>query len=344
MKRAFQAFCVTVLALEALLAGQGADVTRVLTQLRAALGADKPSAARTVSIEGRMTRSGPNNTSTASDFEMAIELPDKFMKREVFANIGGMALTRRSGFNGALLIDETDAPPGMSHGGGGGAVRMMQIGPGTGMIGGQATPEQLAAQHKISQQANRREFARLALGMFGDTTAAFPVEFAYVGQAEAADGKAEVLDVRGPDGFVAKFFIDATTHLPLMLSWMDKEPLRMTMGSGNVSAGPGDGNVQTFTRSGGTGSSVDMQEMQQQMAERMKEAEAKRRTVEYRVFYADYKTVSGVQLPTRIQRMVDGEATDELALEKIKVNQKIDQKKFEPSASLPKPHHEEVKR
>jgi hypothetical protein len=329
MKRAFQALCVTVLALEALLAGQGADVTRVLTQLRAALGADKPSAARTVSIEGRVTRSGPNNTSSASDFEMAIELPDKFMKREVFANIGGMALTRRSGFNGALLIDETDAPPGMSHGGGG-TVRMMQIGPGTGMIGGQATPEQLAAQRKISQQANRREFARLALGMFGDTTAAFPVEFAYVGQAEAADGKAEVLDVRGSDGFVAKFFIDATTHLPLMLSWMDKEPLRMTMGPGGMSAGPGGGNVQTITRSGASGSSIDMQQIQQEMAERMKEAEAKRRTVEYRVFYADYKTVNGVQLPTRIQRMVDGEATDELALEKIRVNQKIDQKKFEP--------------
>ena len=46
MKRAFQAFCVTVLALEAFLAGQGADVTRVLTELRAALGADKPSAAK----------------------------------------------------------------------------------------------------------------------------------------------------------------------------------------------------------------------------------------------------------------------------------------------------------
>jgi hypothetical protein len=326
MKRAFQALCVTVLALEAFLVGQGADVTRVLTGLRAALGADKPSAAKTVSIEGRMTRSGPNNMSSASDFEMAIELPDKFMKREVFANLGGVALTRRSGFNGALLIDETDAPPGMSHGGGG--VRITQMGPGTGMIGGQATPEQVAAQRKISQQSNRREFARLALGMFGDTTAAFPVEFAYIGQAEAADGKAEVLDVRGPDGFVAKFFVDAKTHLPLMLSWMDKEPLRMMMGPGGGSAGGG--NVQTITRSGASGSSVDMQELQQQMAERMKEAEAKRRTVEYRVFYADYKTVNGVQLPTRLQRMVDGEATEELVLEKIKVNQKLDPKKFEP--------------
>ena len=327
MKRAFQAFCVTVLAAEAFLVGQGADVNRVLTQLRAALGADKPSAAKTVSIEGRTTRSGPNNTSSSTDFEMAIELPDKFMKREVFANIGGMALTRRSGFNGTELIDETDAPSGMTHGGG--AVRVMQMGPGGNMVGGQATADQVAAQRKISQQANRREFARLALGMFGDTSAAFPVEYAYVGQAEAADGKADVLEVRGTDGFVAKFFVDTKTHLPLMLSWMDKEPMRMTMGPGGVTSSGG-GNVQTFTRSASGSANIDVQQLQAEMAERMKEAEAKRRTVEYRIFYADYKTVNGVQLPTRIQRMVDGEATEELALEKIKVNQKIDQKKFEP--------------
>jgi hypothetical protein len=330
MKRAFQAFCVTVLAAEAFLVGQGADVNRVLTQLRAALGADKPSAAKTLSIEGRTTRSSPNNTSSATDFEMAIELPDKFMKREVFANIGGMALTRRSGFNGAELIDETDAPSGMMHGGGG-AVRVMQMGPGGNMVGGQATPEQVAAQRKISQHANRREFARLALGMFGDTSPAFPVEFVYVGQAEAEDGKADVLEVRGADGFVAKFFVDTKTHLPLMLSWMDKEPMRMTMGPGGVtSSSGGAGNVQTFTRSASGGANIDIQQLQAEMAERMKEAEAKRRTVEYRIFYADYKAVNGVQLPTRIQRMVDGEATEELALEKIKVNQKIDQKKFEP--------------
>jgi hypothetical protein len=69
--------------------------------------------------------------------------------------------------------------------------------------------------------------------------------------------------------------------------------------------------------------------MQQDMAEQMKEAEAKRRIVEYRLFYGEYKPVSGVQLPTRIQRMTDGVPTEELELEKITVNQKIDQRKFE---------------
>ena len=327
MKRAIQAVCVAVLAGELLVAGQGADVARVLAEVRAALGADKPAAAKTVSIEGRSTRTSANNTSSANDFEMAFELPDKFMKREVFANLGGVALMRRTGFNGARLIDETDAPPGMTSGGGN--VRVMTMSPSAGqMPGTQATPEQLETQRKMSLQSHRREFARLALGLFGTTTAAFPVEFTYVGQAEAADGKADVLEVRGADGFVAKFFVDTRTHLPLMLSWMDKEPLRLTMGPGSM--GGGAGNVQ-FTRAapGTAMSPEDAKKMQQDMAERMKEAEAKRRVVEYRMFYGDYKPVNGVQLPTRIQRMMDGVATEELELEKITVNQKIDQKKFE---------------
>ena len=111
MKRAIQAMCVAVVAGELLIAGQGADVARVLSQVRAALGADNRRRAKTVSIEGRSTRTSANNTSSTNDFEMAMELPDKFMKREVFANFNGMALMRRSGFNGAQLIDETDAPP-----------------------------------------------------------------------------------------------------------------------------------------------------------------------------------------------------------------------------------------
>ena len=205
----------------------------------------------------------------------------------------------------------------------------MAISPSAGrMPGGQATPEQLETQRKASMQSHRREFARLALGFFGTTTSAFPVEFTYAGQAEAADGKADVLEVRGADGFVAKFFVDTRTHLPLMLSWMDKEPLRLTMGPNSMRGSAG--GVQITRAAPGTAMSPDdIKKMQQDMAEQMKEAEAKRRIVEYRLFYGEYKPVSGVQLPTRIQRMTDGVPTEELELEKIKVNQKIDQRKFE---------------
>jgi hypothetical protein len=69
--------------------------------------------------------------------------------------------------------------------------------------------------------------------------------------------------------------------------------------------------------------------MQQEMADRMKEAEAKRRIVEYRMFYSDYKPFNGVKMPTKIQRMTDGLPTEELSLENIKVNSRIDAAKFQ---------------
>ena len=324
--RVIQAVVLTVLAAQVLAASQGADAKRVLNELRAALGGeDKLAAVKTLAVQGQSARVGPDgSTSTASDFEWSIELPSKFVKREMFANLGGQKLYRRIGFNGPEVIEENDMPSGMSGGGGHMVVRSM--GPGMAAPGGKATPEQVAAQKAQTLTVARRDFARLTLGMLGSSFEAFPVEFAYVGQAEAPDGKADVLEVRGADGFVAKFFVDGKTRLPLMLSWMDKEPLRMTMGPGGGSAGP----VQVISGSGaGARSPEDLARMQQEMADRMKEAEAKRRVVEHRMFYSDYKAVNGVKLPTKIQRMMDGLPTEELSLESIKVNTKIDASRFQ---------------
>ena len=192
------------------------------------------------------------------------------------------------------------------------------------MVGGQATPEQVAAQKKQLLASSLREFARLALGFFGSSSSIYPLEFTYAGQAESPDGKADVLDVKGPDGFAAKFFIDGKTHLPLMLTWMDKEPMRIVR-----NAGQSMGNVQVVQGSGIRPGTPEDAARQQELAEAMKQAEANRRTVEYRIFYADYKTFDGVKLPTRIQRMVDGLPTEEVSLEKVKVNSKISASAFE---------------
>ena len=64
----------------------------------------------------------------------------------------------------------------------------------------------------------KQDFARLLLGMFAGTTPAFPVTYSYVGQAEAPQGKADVIDVKGPANFAARLFV-ADNGLPIMLSW-----------------------------------------------------------------------------------------------------------------------------
>jgi hypothetical protein len=247
-----------------------------------------------------------------------------------------MSVYRNSGFNGGQVIEEIDRPPSLS----GGNVVIRMAGP-----GGVTDPEKLTAEQKAEFDqkrlvANKKEFAKLALGMFAMSPAAYPLELADGGQAESPDGKADVIDVKGEGGFAAKLFIDAQTHLPLMLSWMDREPITMTMGPGGTvttggapGAGMAAGGATTFTRverSGGTPPTPEEREkLMKDLEARRKEAEAKARTVEYRVYYADFKSVGGVQLPHRIQRSIDGKPTEEMIFDTIKVNPKIDAKKFQ---------------
>jgi hypothetical protein len=99
-----------------------------------------------------------------------------------------------------------------------------------------------------------------------------------------------------------------------MLSWMDKEPLVMRQT-------PGGGNMRVMTSDDGHRATPEEIERTRKAAEQqMREAEAKRRTVEYRLFYGEYRAVNGVRLPSKIQRMVDGLPTEELALDNIKIN------------------------
>jgi hypothetical protein len=315
--------------------GQGQDIAKILGDVRKALGADKGDI-KTLAVVGRSQRSRSDGTSAESDFEMFMELPDKFMKRDVVAAMGPTSIYRMSGFNGEGLINEVDTPPSLSAGGG--MMIRMAPGPGGAMPGQQQTPEQAAEARKKQLVTAKQDFARIALGLFANSVSAYPVELTYGGEAESADGKAYVVNVKGDGNFTAKLFIDTRTNLPLMLSWMDKEPLQVTMGpgaGGQRIGGGGAGGGGSVVMSGGghqiTGSPADIEHMQKQMEERIKEAEAKRRTVEYRLFYGDYKTFNGVKVPTRIQRMIDGTPSDEMTFDRVQVNGKIDPKKFTPT-------------
>jgi len=332
MKRVFNFIVVMGLAAEALVVGQGQDASKVLSLVHEALGGDKKIAAvKTLAVTGRSAKVNGDSTAPATDFEIAMELPDKYMKKEVVATIGSNTIARTTGFNGDGLIEAMDTPPSV---GGGGMMVMRFGGPGGAAPGAQPTPEQAAEMRKGALQAAHADFARLTLGMFASSFSAFPLEFSYAGQAEAPDGKADVIGIKGDDNFQARLFVDSTSHLPLMLTWMAKEPLMMNVGGpGRGPGGAGANVVQFGSGAGGTQQMTPEQrdQMMKDMQERMKDAEANRRTVEYRVYYGDYQDVSGVKLPFKLQRSIDGKPTEEMTIEKIKVNQKIDPKKFEVS-------------
>lgn len=321
-----------VVAAQALALGQCKDAAAVLAGARRAMGGDELAAVKALTATGRTQRSLPDGRTMESEFELALELPDKYLLRSVLAAMGPMSVYRNSGFNGSRVIEEIDRPPNLS----GGTMMVRVAAP-----GGQAvdpekmTPEQKAAFDQARLLANRREFARLSLGLLAAAPAVYPLEIGYAGVAESPDGKADVLEVKGEGGLVARLFVHSETHLPLMLSWMDKEPLVMQMG------GPGGGGTATFSAGGGSArvvagggpgamSKEEREKFEAELEARRKDAESKLRTVEYRLYYADYQDVGGVLLPHRLQRAIDGKTTEEMVFDQYKVNPKIDAKKFQP--------------
>src|SRR4029453_14134137 len=61
----------------------------------------------------------------------------------------------------------------------------------------------------------KQDFTRLTLGMFASSFPTYPLTFTYVAEAEAPQGKADVLDAKGPNNFTLRLFISQQTHLPI---------------------------------------------------------------------------------------------------------------------------------
>jgi hypothetical protein len=51
--------------------------------------------------------------------------------------------------------------------------------------------------------------------------------------------------------------------------------------------------------------------------------------VEYRIYFADYRDVDGLQFPFRIRRAVGTETVEETTFDRFRINPKIDPRKFE---------------
>lgn len=311
------ALAVPVLLGASLGAEQTPDVNTILAEARKALGGEKLQQLQSLVMDGKILRSGaPVNgqaTTTERAFEIRIQLPDKMLRREVLAAMSNMSIYKNSGFNGADgLINQVDQPPQLSTGTGVQVFSSSRIGPAQGQT---QTPEQKEAQRKSQLLATKKEYARLALGLFAAAPSVYPLQFTYAGEAQAPDGTADVLDVKGEGDFAVRLFIDRKTHRPLMLSWMDKELL----------AG---GGAQMQSISGLGGSREEMEKRVRERQAEIAEAEARRRIVEWRFYYGDYKSVSGITIPHRFQMSSDGKAIDELVVERVRVNQKIDDDSF----------------
>src|SRR5262245_13130896 len=191
-----------------------AKAQQLIAQARAAMGGGK---LKSLSVTGAYRRT-LGQMEMAGEVNYDLSLPDKVLKTETMNPMPGLEITRIEAINGDDVWEDQQ-----QHGGGGGVV-MFRRGPGG--PGGPPTDPQKAKE--ALQLGVRSDFARLSLGWLLTTPTSFPVEFSYAGEAESPEGKADVLEVKGPGGFAARLFLDQKTHYPLMLSYNGRKPRFVT--------------------------------------------------------------------------------------------------------------------
>ncbi len=56
---------------------------------------------------------------------------------------------------------------------------------------------------------------------------------------------------------------------------------------------------------------------------------AQAKPIEYRFYYGDFRNVDGLKLPFRLRRAIAGETIEETTFDRVRINTKIDPRKFD---------------
>lgn len=287
------------------------DAAAVLASARQALGGEKKlTAVKTLTATGR-TRQVRGENLVPIEFEIFVELPDKYLRKdEVPAQESG---PNASGFNGDELLQ--DPPP--------------------------ATPPAAPAGPRPNMAAARvttlkQDVARLMLGLFAASWPSYPLTFTYVAEAEAPQGKADVLEGKGAGNFTVRFFISRESHLPLMVTWTAPAPPgRGAPGArAPLGAPPGRGAPEPAGAPGARGGSGAAQPVPPPSGAAPPVSPARGQGTpsgppENRLYFADYRDVDGLQLPFRLRRAVGADTVEETTFDGFKLNAKIDPRRFE---------------
>jgi hypothetical protein len=283
----------------------------VLAAARKAIGEMKITELNTLSVQATMQRN-VGNFQVSSEVEMLMELPDKYVRTDTMSGPTNAEL--RSGFNGDKSLQR-----GGQTGTMGGAMMIRIGGGGHAPAAPTLTPEQQEEMNRATVRSARHDLSRLMLGWFGMAHPAVSAQYSYYGEAESPDGKADVIDIKGSDGFAGRLFIDQQTHLPLMLTYQGPQPRVMTAG--------GPGGARGVQR--GAMSEEERKKMEADVEKRLGEMRNQPPTmVDYSLYFSEWRQVDGVLFPHRITRSTGGTVTEEWSVGKVKLNPRIDAKRF----------------
>lgn len=276
-------FAFAVLTAPAALAqGGSGDATgtqQVLAHARAALASEaKLKTINGFSVVYNFRRLAINGQQRTGEIKLDVLLPDKFLmteNRNLPRDIG--QVISRSLLNGQqasfdIRTTTSEVP----------IVPIASVDP--------------AKEQAALMQSLRREHVLNLLQLMLMTPTSFPADFTYVGEAQAIDGSADVLDVKGPDNFKARLFLDRRTHRLVMLSYGEPAPPDVVIGTdrqGKLAARP-----KESTQSG-AGRPADVQ-------------------VQLR--FSDYRLEDGIYLPHLITKEKNGQVDQEMELKSFKAN------------------------
>jgi hypothetical protein len=295
---------LTALILTSLLSQQSVEALQdnraqtLLTQARAALGGDaKLKSIQTLSTTAKFRRViAKDQPEMSGELQLDFLLPDKYMSTEVSAlPMGDAQITRINGFNGDQAFRDARTS------GGGNIVIRMGNGP--------------DSQNEAAQlRAVRAEFARYVIGWLLAPPPTQTVDFSYGGEAQAEEGRADVIDVKGADDFAMRLFLDKETHRPLMLTYRGRQP-GMIMNMRTTSAGSHE-EAEKIARDA------------QEKARKELEGQPPPQPVEIQLYLSDYRNVGGVLLPHHLTRAINGEVNEEWDVTKFKINPPLKAENF----------------
>ena len=140
-------------------------------------------------------------------------------------------------------------------------------------------------------QSLRKENAFYLLQLLLMAPSYAPVEFVYAGEAQAEDGRADVLDVKGLSDFTVRLYFDKESHQLLMMSYQEpaSQGVLFARGrAGNRSTKPGE--------------------------------TPKEQSTEVKLHFSDYRAEDGIVVPHLITEDRDGKTIEEKKLKSFKIN------------------------
>ena len=277
-----------------------AHAEEILKLARAAVGGDEQlQKVQTLNLIGKYRRMF-GERQMGGDREISIALPDKYLVEDSM-NPGGMStsMVMTRALNGEHAWNA-------QSGGGGGMVFRMG-GPG----GQQATPEQIEAGLRRVFQI---EMTRYLLALTLSPPASFAVQYAYVGESDVEDAKADVLDVTGPDKFSLRIFFDKQSHLPLLLSYRAPKPRIVTMSRPAGGSAP---------------KPEDIKKLQDEAEKKHADVPEQPEEVDFYIRLTDHKKVGGLVLPHKFTFLTGEEVSEEFEISKVQMNPQFKADKFE---------------